>query len=42
LKAPFSIKNVIDGKLISQVTVSKVEFNVPIDDGLFQMPATDK
>jgi outer membrane lipoprotein-sorting protein len=42
LKAPFSIKNVIDGKLISQVTVSKVEFNVPIADSLFQMPVTDK
>jgi outer membrane lipoprotein-sorting protein len=38
--APFSIKNTIDGRLISQVTVSKVEFNVPVEDSLFQMPAT--
>jgi outer membrane lipoprotein-sorting protein len=40
MKAPFTIKNSLDGHLISQVTVSKVEFNVPIDDSLFQMPAT--
>jgi outer membrane lipoprotein-sorting protein len=39
LKAPFSIKNILDGRLISQVTVSKVDFNVPIEDSLFQMPA---
>jgi outer membrane lipoprotein-sorting protein len=42
LKAPFSIKNILDGRLISHVTVSTVEFNVPIDDTLFQMPATAK
>jgi outer membrane lipoprotein-sorting protein len=42
VKAPFSIKNLIDGKLISQVTVSKVEFNVPIEDSFFEMPATAK
>ena len=40
LKAPFSIKNILDGRLISRVTVSKVEFNVPVEDSLFQMPAT--
>ena len=39
VKAPFMIKNMLDGRLISQVTVSKVEFNVPIEDSLFQMPA---
>jgi outer membrane lipoprotein-sorting protein len=39
LMAPFSIKNILDGRLISQVSVSKVEFNVPIDDSLFQMPS---
>jgi outer membrane lipoprotein-sorting protein len=38
LMAPFTIKNMLDGRLISQVTVSKVEFNVPIEDSLFQMP----
>jgi outer membrane lipoprotein-sorting protein len=42
VKAPFSIKNLIDGRLISQVTVSSVEFNVPIEDSFFQMPATAK
>ena len=40
LKAPFSIKNILDGRLISRVTVSRVEFNVPVEDSLFQMPAT--
>ena len=39
LMAPFTIKNILDGRLISQVTVSKVEFNVPVDDTLFQMPS---
>jgi outer membrane lipoprotein-sorting protein len=38
VKAPFTIKNTLDGRLVSQVTVSKVEFNVPIEDSLFQMP----
>jgi outer membrane lipoprotein-sorting protein len=42
LMAPFSIKNIIDGRLISQVTVSKVEFNVPVEDSLFQMPTTGR
>jgi outer membrane lipoprotein-sorting protein len=40
--APFTIKNMLDGRLISQVSVSKIEFNVPIEDSLFQMPATGK
>jgi outer membrane lipoprotein-sorting protein len=39
VKVPFTIKNMLDDRLISQVTVSKVEFNVPIDDNLFQMPS---
>lgn len=38
LMAPFTIKNLLDGRLISQVTVSKVEFNVPVEDSLFTMP----
>ena len=35
---PYTIKNVVDGKLVSQVTVSQIEFNVPVDDDLFRMP----
>jgi hypothetical protein len=42
LKAPFSIKNILDGHLISHITVSKVEFNVPVEASLFEMPATAK
>lgn len=42
LKVPFTIKNILDGRLISQVSVSKVEFNAPIDDSLFQLPAAAK
>lgn len=35
---PYSIKNVVDGKLVSAVTVSQVEFNVPVAEDLFRMP----
>lgn len=40
--APFTINNILDGRLISKITVSKIEFNVPIEDSLFQMPATGR
>ena len=35
---PYTIKNLVDGRLVSQVTVSKIEFNVPIENDLFRMP----
>lgn len=33
---PFTIKNLLDGRLVSQVTVSRIEFNVPVEDDLFR------
>lgn len=36
---PFSIEQLANGKSIAQTRVDSVEFNVAIDDKLFQMPA---
>jgi outer membrane lipoprotein-sorting protein len=36
---PHSIRNVMNGQPLMQMTVEKVEFNVPIEDALFKMPA---
>lgn len=35
---PYTIKNLVDGRPVSQVTVSTIEFNVPIENDLFRMP----
>jgi hypothetical protein len=35
---PFTTTQVINGNEIGQVKYQKVEFNVPLDDGLFRMP----
>ena len=37
IKVPFSIRTLVNGVLQSEITVSKVEFNVPVDDRLFRM-----
>jgi outer membrane lipoprotein-sorting protein len=37
IKVPFSIRMVANGVQQSAITVSKVEFNVPLDDRLFKM-----
>ena len=36
---PFSIKQYVDGKQVGEVAFEKVEFNVPLDDAIFRMPA---
>lgn len=38
LLVPFSIRQTANGALVAQLTIDKVEFNVPIDDALFSMP----
>lgn len=35
---PMSIKQIANGMVAAQITVDKVEFNVPIDDAQFKMP----
>ena len=35
---PHTVRNVVNGQPVMQMTVQKVEFNVPIDDSLFKMP----
>ena len=35
---PFAMKQSMNGQPMLQMTVEKVEFNVPIDDALFKMP----
>ena len=35
---PHTVKQLLDGKPVVQMTIEKVEFNAPIDDGLFRMP----
>jgi hypothetical protein len=36
---PFALQQVVDGKPLAQTKLDAVEFNIPIDDGLFRMPA---
>jgi hypothetical protein len=38
LLVPFSIRQTANGALVAQLTIDKVEFNVPIDDALFSIP----
>jgi outer membrane lipoprotein-sorting protein len=35
---PHTVKQLINGKPVVQMTIDKVEFNVPVDDALFRMP----
>lgn len=39
LMVPHSIRNIMNGQPLLQMTVEKVEFNVPIEDTFFKMPA---
>jgi outer membrane lipoprotein-sorting protein len=39
LSLPFSMRQSMNGTPVAQVTIEKVEFNVPIDDAIFKMPA---
>jgi len=39
MAVPFTLKQSINGKPVAEVTVSKWEANIPIEDSLFQMPA---
>jgi outer membrane lipoprotein-sorting protein len=39
LKIPFRVKQSIDGTPFTELTIDKVEVNVPIDDDIFRMPA---
>ncbi len=36
---PFSMKQSMNGMPLMQMTIEKVEFNVPMDDSIFKMPA---
>lgn len=36
---PFTIQQVVDGKAVAQTKLESVEFNIPIDDAMFRMPA---
>jgi outer membrane lipoprotein-sorting protein len=38
LTIPFAIKQSVNGTLLSQLTIEKAEFNVPLDDAIFKMP----
>jgi len=36
---PFSIETKINGQIVNQIVIDKIELDVPIDDSLFKMPA---
>lgn len=38
LMVPHSVRNIMNGQPLMQMTVEKVEFNVPIEDTFFKMP----
>lgn len=35
---PFVMTNILNGTEVAQIRLERVEFNVPLDDGLFRMP----
>jgi outer membrane lipoprotein-sorting protein len=39
LMVPHTVRNIMNGQPLMQMTVEKVEFNLPIEDALFKMPA---
>lgn len=39
IMVPHTVRNTVNGQPVMQMSVQKVEFNVPIDDALFKMPA---
>jgi outer membrane lipoprotein-sorting protein len=38
IMVPHSVRNTVNGQPLMQMTVEKVEFNVPFEDALFKMP----
>ena len=42
LKIPFRIKQTVNGTPVTELTIEKAEFNVPLDDSVFKMPKTPK
>jgi outer membrane lipoprotein-sorting protein len=42
LKIPFKIKQTVNGTPVTELTIEKAEFNVPLDDSVFKMPKTPK
>jgi outer membrane lipoprotein-sorting protein len=38
IMVPFTIRQSFDGQLIGEVMYDTIQFNVPVDDGLFRMP----
>lgn len=38
IKVPFAIRTIVGGRVQTQIAVTHVEFNVPIDDALFKLP----
>jgi outer membrane lipoprotein-sorting protein len=38
LKIPFAIKQSVNGTPLTQLTIEKAEFNVPLEDAIFKMP----
>jgi len=39
---PFSIASKVNGKLVSQIVFEKIELNLPLQDSMFDMPASEK
>ena len=38
ITVPFSIRQSFGGQPVAEVTVEKLEFNVPLEDSFFKMP----
>ena len=36
---PFTVTQFVNGKPVAEMNFEKIEFNVPIDDAVFKMPA---
>lgn len=39
LSMPFTMKQSVNGQPVAEITITKMEINIPVDDGLFKMPA---
>jgi hypothetical protein len=38
---PHTMKQSVNGTPVAQMTVEKIEFNAPIEDAIFRMPAKE-
>jgi outer membrane lipoprotein-sorting protein len=38
IMVPFTFRQIVNGIPVAQITVRKVEFNIPLDEGLFRFP----